>query len=470
MNITKSIKSNKIFLIVILGLAVRFLFTLFFADLFYNRPNIFVDGDTQAWAISFQNLFETGSYTINPGHEYGYFGRMPGYSFFIGIFWLFIGNWDHVFPVVGWFQIFLDTISIFLVYRIAQRIFKNDSTALFASLLYALYPFIIVWNPVVYSECTSVFLMLFSLYHLLQKKPVNTFWSGLLLGLGILFRPQLLFLLPVYIIAIFISEKRILSKSVLLFVFAILITYGVWPLRNIAYHNKVILTQDLRGMKNWNADVLSFMQYTYSVKAEWEPQFSSIIKNTPTTWPKESYRTKNDSLLLDHAVILSKNCGSGFSFWKGYWKNTVEENNSCTKEVSTIFNYLRNNQIIYNSINYYLIVPFSNLKKAVFKSALYNAGSSVGIIASLLFYYRTILILSGLLGIILMAFRKHYYYLIFISFFLLLYGTLCWGGTPQMRNIEIRYFIHADILLLFPAAFLIRSIFEKINLHMFLKN
>jgi hypothetical protein len=39
-------------------------------------------------------------------------------------------------------------------------------------------------------------------------------------------------------------------------------------------------------------------------------------------------------------------------------------------------------------------------------------------------------------------------------FFTVFYALQCGGTSPQMRNIEMRYFLHADVLLLFPAAWL----------------
>ena len=52
-----------------------------------------------------------------------------------------------------------------------------------------------------------------------------------------------------------------------------------WPIRNYINHNKILLTHDLRGFANWDKDVMSFTYFIYSVQAEWEPQFSQIIKN-----------------------------------------------------------------------------------------------------------------------------------------------------------------------------------------------
>ena len=452
---------KRIGFIILCGLLIRTIFSYFFAELYFNRPNIYVDGDTQAWALSFQNLIENGIYTLNLDNEYGYFGRMPGYSFFLGIFWLIIGNWDYVYPVVGFVQIILDVFAIWLVYKTAMNVYNHKTPALISSALYAFYPFIIVWNPVCYSESVSVFLMIASLYFLTIKTNKSIFISGVFLGVGILFRPQLLFLVPLFSIAVIFISKKTIPISLVLFIMAITITYGLWPIRNYLLHKKFILTQDLRGINNWDTDVLSFMQYTYSVKAEWEPQFSSIIYNSETAWPKESYRTKKDSLLLDYAVSLSKNCGFGFSHWKGYWKKPVKKCESCSGQIASIYNHLRNNQILYNSYNYWIVVPINNFKKAVFKSSLNKNDTTVKKLASLLFYFRSFLIICGLFGIILMLNKRNYYSLIFASFLILLYFSLCIGTSPQMRNIEIRYFLHADILLLFPAAYLFSITYKK---------
>jgi hypothetical protein len=448
-------------LILLVGFIVRLIFTFFIAGLYFNRADIYTDADTGAWALSFQNLIESGSYSVNLQHEYGYFGRMPGYSFFLGIFWLIIGNWESVYPVVALVQMILDVFAIWLVYKMVMNVFNFKTPALISSALYAFYPFIIVWNPVCYSESLSVFLMIASLYFLTQKTNNSIFISGILLGIGILFRPQLLFLIPLFSIVCVFYCKKIISKFLILFILAITITYGLWPVRNYLLHNKIILTQDLRGLSNWNTDVISFMQYTYSVKAEWEPQFTSIIKNTQTQWPQAAYISRNDSLLLEYAVYLSKHCGSGFSHWRGYWKDPVNVHESCNRTITDIYSFLRNNQIRKNPYNFWVAVPLSNLSKALFKNSLTNNSGMARKAASMLFYFRTLLILLGLAGIFLLLKRRNIWGWVFLLFFLFVYISLCFGTGPQMRNIEMRYFLHVDILLLIPAGYLISLLFKK---------
>jgi len=446
-------------LILFLAFVIRVLFVLWGAAYYFDRANVFVDGDTAAWRIGFENFIESGTYTNNAANERGYFGRLPGYAFFMGAFYFLAGmNWALAYPLIGWFQVILDVFSVLLVFNIASSFF-NKKVGYIAGILYATYPFIIVWNPVVYSESLSVFVMLLSLWFIVKK---NNSWknimiSGLLLGFGILLRPQVLILgLPLLVLMFIKAETlKVALKMVFFLGLGVSITYLHWPIRNYLKTGEVVLTQDIRGLgHNWDVDVTAFLQYIYSVKAEWNPQFSTIIQNKETVWPGNAYTSTEDSLLLEKAVFLSKTCGYGFSRWKGNWKEPVSKEESCSNEIAEIFNYLRVKQIQAHPWNFYVVIPLKNLKKAIFKTDLYYtpATSFASHLSKFLFAYRTLLILLGLFASIALVWQKNYSGLFFILYFLLLYLILAAGTSPQMRNIEIRYFLHADILLLIPAA------------------
>lgn len=479
MKLIQLVKQYKVTLtILVLALFIRLLFLFWGAELYFNRENIFVDGDTGAWQVGFENLINTGEYTNNPDNDRGIFGRLPGYPLFMGLFYYLSGkNWDIAYKLIAYCQILLDVISVLLVFKIGLRLF-NKKTAIISSVLYALYPFIIVWNPVVYSESLSVFFMLSGIYFFINGNERN-FWnylfSGMILGFGILLRPQLLFLivvLGIYLIINYKKDKKSFFKKAVFFTIGVLITYGYWPVRNYVKSGEIVLTQDMRGLGgNWDTDVISFLQYIYSVKAEWDPQFTAIIKNETVEWPANAYTSYEDSLMLERAVHLSKNCGSGFSEWRGYWKDVVPAEMACNEEISQLYNHLREVQIKTHPLNFYLIIPAKNLKKAVFKSDL-KYETSTGFaqkLSSLLFLYRTILILLGLIGVFMLFKEKNNKAWIFLLYFLLLYITLCAGTSIQMRNIEIRYFLHADILLLIPGSYYIVQILNKLLNSRFIK-
>lgn len=468
----KFFNENKgIIIIILLGFLLRCLFVLFGAKAFFGRENIFTDGDTGTWMLSIQNLLEHGIYSMRLDHEYGYFGRTPGYSFFIGIFYLLTGkDWNAAFPIIGWTQLFLDTFAIFVMYRIGMKIFRNDKlSSLILSFLYATYPFIITWNPVVYSESLSIFLLIVGFYFLVSDDiRFHSGWLGIFLSLSVLTRPQVLILLPVVGVFILFKYRKnvnLLVKHTLYYGLTVLIVYGSWPIRNYLNYDKIQFTHDLRSFDVWGPDALAFREYIYTVKAEWEPQFSALVKNERVIFPEIAYRTPDDSLKLEQAVTLSQNCGSGFSYWSKYWKEPITGEN-CNDEIVRLFNELQDNQKKYNPVNVYLWVPLQNLAKSLFKIKLYNTESLARKIGSLLFLYRTLLIFLGIVGILYLIKSNDseigIFYVI-LGYFVLLYFLLCFGTGPNFRNIEMRYFLPADVLLLIPAAVPLKNVLLHIT-------
>ena len=134
------IKKNKVLaLILATGLFLRLLFILYGAEIYFNRTNIHIDGDTWAWQNCIENLINNGTFTV--GGDNGQFSRMPGYPFFMGVFYTLCNqNWDIAVIIIAWFQVIIDVISIYLVYRITILTFNNKKTGLIASFLYSTYP------------------------------------------------------------------------------------------------------------------------------------------------------------------------------------------------------------------------------------------------------------------------------------------------------------------------------------------
>jgi len=90
-------------------------------------------------------------------------------------------------------------------------------------------------------------------------------------------------------------------------------------------------------------------------------------------------------------------------------------------------------------------------------------------VVSFVFYYRTFLIVIGLAGLLLTIVQKGEnveYAIVILSFFILVYGILCIGPTTQMRNIEMRYFLQVDVLLILYSGQPLLSIYNFFkNLH-----
>lgn len=465
--------------ILLLGLILRLIFTWFIAPAYFSRENINFDYDTSAWMDGLYHLVFDGEFNLRPGFEPTAYCRMPGYSLFmlpayalVYLYYVLQGidvkahseMWWTVLKLTAYLQIVLDVLSIYFIYVISKKLLKNETVGIITAILYAFYPFIIVWNPVCYSEVPSVFFALWAIYLLVHKtSPAYFILAGLSFGFAVLNRPQFAVMAPfVVFILLQVHGKlnAVFMKKAVLFYLFFAISYGAWPLRNYIRFNKIIVTQDLSGFDNWNEDVIAFMQYIYGIKAEWQPQFGQILSNQKVVFPKVAYTSVDDSLKLEYAVSLAKTCGSGFSKWDGYWKAPILQDNTqkdCAPEIAQIFNELREKQKNVNPFNFYVKVPLQNLKKALFKSDLADNSTPARRLGGYLFYYRSVLLLAGIVGIAIMLYKKQSVYTAIAigSFFVLLYIYLCFGTSPQCRNIEMRYFLQTDILMLIPAAYLL---------------
>lgn len=427
-------------------------------------------GDTYAWTLSMQNLVHHGTYSADLNYPDGKFFRPPGYSFFMMPFYIASGfNLPLTYKIVQLVQILLDTISIFLIFSLI--LFQKGSRllALIGSTLYCIYPFAIVWSPYLYAETPGIFFLLLSLYLLFKpsEKPLYII-GGALLGFAVLLRVQLIFVAPALLIYFWFEHgnlKSILNKRIIVFFLAFGLAYGSWPLRNLCY-GKFIPAEEIVNDKHYSKDFVAYMFYIWSVKTDYNPQYEQIINGQPVDWPKASYLHPGDSATLARLAVLCNTCGRGFSHFKasaGKIQKPIIEDNTCTNEIASTFDRLRKEQIRENPLNFYLLVPLTNLKKALLKFTLYGENSMlVKIVSSILFSYRTLFILLGLIGIWLN--KKHLLlsqnFLLFIfTFFILWYFTLCFG----YRNIEIRYFLINDVLLLIPASISVLIILKKIG-------
>jgi len=179
--------------IFLLGLAIRIFFLLFGAEIYFGRESFFIDWDTGMFVRPIVNLIEHGSYSGDLSHEDGYFLRTPGYPFFIGVFYLLSGkNLPLTYELIIWAQVFFDALCVIITYKIGAKVFSNSRIPIILSLIYATYPFVIVWNPVVYAESISIFFLLISILYFVNKDiKYNYFYSGIFMSIALLTRPQI---------------------------------------------------------------------------------------------------------------------------------------------------------------------------------------------------------------------------------------------------------------------------------------
>jgi hypothetical protein len=256
-----------------------------------------------------------------------------------------------------------------------------------------------------------------------------------------------------------ISEK---VKHALIFCLAVGITYGLWPARNYLLHDRIIFSQDIHVGGHWSEDFISFLDFTHSISTDHTPYYWSILKNEKVNWPAAAYIDPGDSLLLDSVVAMCRTCSNGFAHWK-FGEHLVSEIDlharPCDLEIAAIFNSLIEKQKTQNAFHYWITIPLNNLGKCFFKLSLYgDKPVMVKIFSSLLFMFRSLLVILGIIGIFL-AYKKS---LLGRKFLVFVLGYMCtWYLYISFlhRNIEMRYLLHTDIILLIPAAFAIMVLF-----------
>lgn len=473
LNIISKIKANQyIFIIALIGLLLRICFYLFGAEIYFGNKTFYIGGDTHSFLYPIKNLIEYGTFSIDLNNSKGAFGREPGFAFILAPFYLLFGdNTDLLCRAVCWFQIVLDSVCIILFYKTSINIFKHSKVAIIAAILYATYPFVIIWTSVVHAEAIGINILILIMYYLSQQnKQYKYFIVGGLTALAFFIRPQMLFLLPAMGLSLIINYKK-QTRQWLLYgthlAIGFLIVYSPWPIRNYVFHNQLELFRDISTMRPWQDDVMNFHKYIVSMQVDWEPQFTQIVTtNEPILFPEAAYINKTDSLNLMKAITLSRTCSDGFaSFMK---KPPIVENN-CTKETAQIWETLYNNQVKYNALNVFLWVPLKNLKKGIFKISLVKNWKSpklspkTVILTTILFSYRTLLILLGFVGCVFYFKQKqetlNIVMLCTFFYFVIWYFWMCF----IWQALEMRYFLPADVLMLFPAAFVLHLLLAKFN-------
>jgi hypothetical protein len=462
------IKQNKSILILLgTGFLARVIYTIcfskFVAQNYFGQDSLFTNsGDFSAWVDAIKNLVRTGDYTVNADNSYGYFGRMPGYAIFIAPFYFIFGE-SYFTYTVSFAQVLLDTSNIYLIYRIYKNIFPYSTgySPYIAPLIYAIHPINILWSSALFSEALSVFLLLLSLcIYTSSRFPYKYFTFGFISGFNILVRPQVVLFALLFVVLQVLLTHPLKSKKqftgLCLFIFGLLIAYTPWPARNYLLHDKIVLTQDISGFANWGIDVHSYMHYIVSIQNNWEPQFGQIIHRQPFEIDtKNAYVTPTDSADLAKAVFLAQYHGSGFSNWAGYWQEKIDRNKNDTT-IAELFTKLQRHQMKYNAFHYWLTLPLSNLKKCFFKLEFTHHNPSVLFkLATLMFVFRTLVILLGLVGSVLLFKNQEPIFKLILLFFVSWYLLICWGPSAQMRNIEMRYLLQVDTLMIIPASYYI---------------
>ena len=472
--------SGWLFSILLLGLGLRIAFLLKGTALLYHSSDLFVQtGDFFSYTLAFENLWQKGTYTFDFLEPEAAFGQLPGYPFFYGAHWILFGP-ERAATATAWSQVLLDTGAIGLVFAILQRLEPTrPRIPHLGALLYATYPFAIVWVPVIGTEILSTDLTLLWLWLLLRGHPtaLRAVGVGALVALVLLVRVYMGMLLPITLAGLLWQTRtsawrpRVRQCALVLLGFGLL--YGGWPLRNYLLTQRLVLLKpQTAGYANQTSDVDEFYQWVHCWTPNENPWLDSVLVGKGRVhFPASAFGSAADAEQAQQLVARARQCGSGFWVLRTglcvgtyYYRNPAavladtayqrHHFQECNAAVGAGFRALRQRFAAEHPFRFWLDVPMQNFQKAIFKSTLATAPvlenraapPQAGLVR-LAFSYRTVLLLLGWGGMLAGMRRWPALWLVAaVAGFMYVY--ICF----VYRGLEIRYLLQADVLLLIPAA------------------
>lgn len=448
--------SKVIAFILIAGLVIRLAFLFWGASVFYGSGSEFTNNDSFSYTNSFLNLLNHGVFSFDLTHPDAYFGRLPGYPFFWGIHYLIFGP-ELVYWGVAITQIALDVAAIFLLYHITLTVSRSETAGLATAFLYAFYPFIIVWTTVSGTELLASFITIFFFYWL-TCKPVtyrNAFITALIAAVAFYIREYLGVLIVsaglYYLLELKLNLRFIKTAAVLGLTFILL--YAFWPIRNYISFGRIIpLKTQTSGYHRYGADIVSARAWLYSWTTDADNYITKISQpGTEVAFPDHIFADNQDRLLADSLVQLARTCGSGFYNWANNKKAPFE--NNCNTQIEAGFIKLQKSYRNHQPLAYHFEVPLQNLKKGFFKNELTDG--SHNLLTQLLFSYRSVLLLLALGGILVNLKNRKIYPILFFPAFM--YFFICF----LFRQVEMRYLIQADVMLLIFSGLFIQFLLAR---------
>ncbi len=464
--------SRLLIAIVLIGFLLRLAFLVIGAPVFYHSPtDFYFNGDSNSYILAFENWLRTGQYTFNFSEPDASVGRLPGYPFFYGLLRVIVGP-DLAPAAVAWTQVLLDSGAILLVYGCIRRLVPaRPASALLGALLYATYPFIIIWTPIVGTECLSTDLTLLWVYCLLNWRSTALFAiaMGLLVALSIFVREYMAVLLPVTLLFVLLREgndgwRPVLRLSALVGLgFALL--YLGWPVRNyLSLHRVILLKPRTAGYANFTPEVAEYNAWVHGWTNNENPWRDSVLFGSPRIhFPANVFPNAADAEIAHQLVAQARTCGSGYFVQRrsatqqpvtDFTADTAYQRiraNNCNEVTGEGFSTLRTNFKQAFPVRYWLVVPLQNMSKTFFKldtNATQTGGRAWlqrGLLA-----YRSLLLLLGWAGLLLYMRRQPV--LLTIGAFVGIIYSYMWF---VMRGVEMRYLLQTDVLMLLPAAMLI---------------
>lgn len=302
----------------------------------------------------------------------------PLYFYFVALVWRFLGFIisNPIIPVIL-VQIMLSCITIFILFKITVILFELR-IAILTITAASLYEILVFFDNTLLSTSLINFLNLIMLYLLLKFDEVTSlkyiFYSGVICGLSIITRANLLIFIPFVLIWYYVrtnSQRKNFLKHTAIFLSGLIIIISVIVIRNYALTGEFILVSSNLGY-NFYVGNNEKANGTYN-----RPEF---IHSTYQYYEeKESEREANKR----SGRVLSHNEASWFWFMEGMhfvYKNPVKYLHLQYRKLYLFFN----NVETANNLSNYTAHEYSTLLKFLPQNfGLMSAFGILGIVFSI---------------------------------------------------------------------------------------
>lgn len=196
-------------------------------------------GDVSNYLTPIENLVNYGRYEI----DY----RMPGYGvFYLPLYLLFSQN--TAMNILILIQLVFSTVSVYLLALTAEQLLKKNIFFYITFLLYSISYFACTYDGVILAESFTTSTLIISVYFFVrffsnQNKITHLVLSGIFLTWCFFLRPAFVFLVPYFVLVIFMMGKKINVTNIkLAFIFSIpfIIAEGSWIIRNYIHYKEII--------------------------------------------------------------------------------------------------------------------------------------------------------------------------------------------------------------------------------------
>lgn len=230
---------KKLLGLLLIGLILRLILSVE-ANINSSYPDALHDGDSFSYTIIGKALANSDFLiTSQPAKDISGF-RTPGYPAFIGVFYA-LGLSDGIISII---QVIIDAATIIIIYQLALVIFKNNDTAFYSALLYAISPLFISFSYKILSESLFIFVFLLAnLYffkYFYSRENKHLIYSAILFSILIMIRPVSLGLPIIYSFFLYLNSLNFMNEPKkfdlkIIFIFLILsyLSSFIWVSRNV---------------------------------------------------------------------------------------------------------------------------------------------------------------------------------------------------------------------------------------------